>query len=373
MRPRCFESAAPRKRTTRASVPAGRRGAVLVLLTLLMIPLMAMVAFSVDHGYLRKVECDLQRSADAAALAAVQDLVPATDGTQDLSKVRNAVRQYVALNLDSSFQVEDSDIQIGRYDPATIYSNVTLLNTGVFDTVRVTLRRDGTVNSRVPLFLAPLLGTQTGSVTATATAVLQRASLLPTGADVLPFAVPENVWDAQGMGEQWSIYGDGQIADDDGNHIPGNWGTVDVGSTDNSTSDQNAQILDGLRQSDLNALYDDGRIATNQYIDATQTVSMQSDTGLSTGLKNSVIPIEGQMRVIPIYDSSSGTPGNNLEINIVKWGVVRVISSTWNGSKNTHVVIEKVNGYQGLLRPQPSLSTTTGYVQGAFTAPVLVE
>ncbi len=362
-----------RKRLNKSASFKLRRGAVLVLMTLLMIPMLAMVAFSVDYGYLLKVDSDLQRCADAAALAAVQDLVPAADGTQDLAQVRASLRQYVTLNSDVSFQVLDSDIEIGRYDPATIYSNVTLLSTGVFDAVRVTLRRDGTVNSRVPLFIAPVLGIQDAVVTATATAVLQKPSLLPPGADVLPFSVPQDVWDTQGIGDQWSIYGNGKMKDASGSVLPGNWGTVDIGSTSNSTSDLNDQITDGLRQSDLDALNSDARISNNSYIDASQPVSLQADTGLSSGLKHSVVPVHGQTRIVPIYDSNSGTPGNTLNINVVKWGVVKVIGSEWKGEKNTNVTIAKSYAYQGELRPQPSLSNTTGTVEGAFTSPVLVE
>ena len=114
----------------------------MVLIALMIVPLFAMVVFSVDYGYLAKVRSDLQRSADAAALAAVQDLIPTSAGIQDLQSVRQNVRTYVTSNIDASFQVRDADIEIGRYDPATIYSNVSLLNDGTFDTVRVTLRRD---------------------------------------------------------------------------------------------------------------------------------------------------------------------------------------------------------------------------------------
>ncbi|MEX0679706.1 MAG: pilus assembly protein TadG-related protein [Pirellulales bacterium] len=366
---------APPKRRKRENKPASckrRRGTALVLLTLLMIPLLAMVAFSVDYGYLLKVDCDLQRCADAAALACVQDLVPAADGTQDLARVRATLRNYVAMNLDPSFQVLDADIEIGRFNPATIYSNVTLLNSGIFDAVRVKLRHDASANSRVALFIGPLLGMQDAAVTATATAVLQKPLGLLPGAKVIPFAVPKDVWDGRDTGEQWTIYGDGKMTDDSGVVIPGNWGTLDIGPTDNSTDALNDQITNGLKQSDIDALYADNRISTTTYIDTSHTISMQGDTGISIGLKLSVVPIHGETRIVPIFDSNSGAPGNNLEYNVVKWGVVTVIDSNWQGAKNTNIVIEKSYDYQGELRPA-DLSSTTGYVEGAFTSPVLVE
>ena len=183
----------------------------MVLVALMMIFFVAMISFAIDYGYILTMETDLQRAADAAALAAVQDLLPQADGSQDLDAVRAAVRTYAEDNLDSGFQVSDADIQIGRFDTSTIYQNVTLLNSGVFDAVRVTLRRDGAVNDRFPLFFAQILGVQDAGVTASATAVLQKPCELPPGSGVLPFAVPFDEWGPINPGDTWTIYGDGKM------------------------------------------------------------------------------------------------------------------------------------------------------------------
>ena len=101
---------------------------------------------------------------------------------------------------------------------------------------------------------------------------------------------------------------------------------------------------------------------------------MQGDTGLLAGLKQSVEAIHGQTRLVPIYDTNSGAGGNNLEYNVVSWGVVKVVDSYWQGgSKHTNLTIAKAYDYQGELRPNPDLSDTTWNVEGAFTTPVLVE
>ena len=63
---------------------------------------------------------------------------------------------------------------------------------------------------------------------------------------MLPFAMPLDVWENHQPGEEWSVYGDGKLKDSSGNVIPGNWGTLDIGSSANSTADINDQILDGL-------------------------------------------------------------------------------------------------------------------------------
>ncbi|MFQ5733090.1 MAG: pilus assembly protein TadG-related protein [Planctomycetaceae bacterium] len=351
-----------------------RRGAVIVLVALLTVPLLGLVALAVDYGHLCVVRTDLQRSADAAALAAVRDLVPAADGTQDLDKVRAAVRQYATANVRnvSGFTVLDSDIEIGRYDPATIYTNFTIQNNGIFDTVRVTLRRDTTANSPVSVFFARIFGIDNANVTATATAVLQKASVLYPGSDILPFAVHEDLWNSQGMGSTWSIYGNGQILDNLGGSIPGNWGTIDIGAENNSTSELRDQILNGLRQKDLDALYNDQRIPSNESIDSNDPWFAQSDTGLSLGLKSAVQTVHGQTKLVPIYSSVWGN-GNNTEFHVTGWGVVEVVDSGWNGNNNTYVTLRKAYTYDGTLRAPVDLSNTTGVITGAYTTPVLVQ
>lgn len=170
--------------TTAERVCGKRKGAIAVFTAVLMIPILGMVAFTVDYGYLLKKRADLQRAADAAALAAVRDLVPDSSGDQDLAKVRETVRQYAALNIPEveNFAVLDADIQIGRYDPESIYDSVTLLDWGVFDTVTVKLRYDNQANSPVSLLFARILGINESDVNATATAILQKGSILtPVG------------------------------------------------------------------------------------------------------------------------------------------------------------------------------------------------
>ncbi len=352
-----------------------RRGAIVVLAALMMAALVGMVAFSVDYGYLLKVRTDLQRSADAAALAAVQDLIRQPDGTQDLNKARETVRTYARDNLnDASIQVGSEDIEIGRYDPSSIYTGVTLLNTGTFDTVRVTLRRDGAVNPTVPLFFARVLGMQEATVTATSTAVLQKAENMKPGSEVLPFAIPKVLWDGLEPGETWSAYGDGKLQDADGNDVPGDWGTLDIGATDNSTSELSDQINNGLRQKDLDALYADGKIAQDTHIDSEVPAWMQGDSGLSSGLKSAVQAAHGKQKLIPLYDQLGGQlAGNNVEFHVVGWGVVTVIDSEWQGQTNTYVNVKKSHIFKGELRPKGTLSAGSGYIDGAYTSPVLVE
>lgn len=349
-----------------------RRGAIAVLSAVMMVLLLGLVALAVDYGLIVKVRSDLQRAADAAALAAVQDLVPAADGTQDLAAARATVQTYATSNLEEpSFQVAGGDIEIGRFEPATVYSAVTLDNSGILDAVRVTLRRDGTTNPRVGLFFGRVLGQKEAGVMATGTAVLQKAMRLEPGAPVLPFSMHRDAWNGH---EVWSIYGDGKLKDANRDSIPGNWGTLDIGPSNNSTSDLSDQILDGLSRDDLAALYAEDRIPQSKYIDATEPLWLNGDPGLSSGMQSAVQAIHGEERIVPIYDGLGGElHGADVAFHIVGWGVVTVVDSHWGGSKKTHVKIKKACLYSGGLGAKPDLGIEQAAIEGAYTSPALVE
>src|SRR5262245_12559665 len=69
---------------------APRRGAVAPLVALLLVPILGMVAFGVDTGYMVLAQSDLQSAADAAALAGAQQLLG--------QPTRNANNRYVLTN-----------------------------------------------------------------------------------------------------------------------------------------------------------------------------------------------------------------------------------------------------------------------------------
>ncbi len=351
-----------------------RKGAVAVLLCFLMLPLLALLALSVDYGFLLYVRTDLQRVTDQAALAAVRELAPDARGNQNLKNVRDVVREYVQYNLGDAFIVKDEDIEIGRYDPATIYTSVDLLTNGTFDTVRVAIRRDDVANNSVSLYFARLFGSNQSDVSASSTAVLQKARYLGPGSPVFPVAMEKQAWTKISQGESVSIYGDGRIEDSSGRLIPGNFGTVNVGPQSNSTSGLSDQILNGLSQSDLDSLHKDGKIPTSKYIDGKQNpLVLNADPGLSSGMKHAVADVEGLTKLIPIYESTSEENGNNLDFNITGWAVVDVLDSSFSGSNSTSVEVRKSYMYDSRLLPGNSLSDTTWGIEGAFTSPVLIQ
>lgn len=367
-----------------------RRGAIVVLVALLMIPVLAMVAFAVDLGYIYVVQTQLQRAADAAVLGGVVRLVPdPLTGVQSTSAARATAREYVQrqLELGTGFYVPDSDIQILRYDPSTINStNPQFFTTGPFDALRVTVRRDGTANSPVSLFFARIIGNNHATIVVQATAVLRRGVGLTPGSDVLPFAMDINRWNPMATGDQRSIYGDGRITDGSGSPVPGNWGRVDIGpETSGGASGNVDQIIDGLDQADLDALVSDypdpltgessqPRIPSAEQIESTDPMWVSGDTGFEASLERPLESIVGVPKLIPLYDRIVPIGGTRAEYHIVGWGLVTVTDVELHGGPSRqHLTIQKILSYYGPMTPQPDLSSTAGTIAGAFTSPALVQ
>src|SRR5579859_1365851 len=83
-----------------------RQGAVTVLTALLLVPLLAMVAFSIDVAYMVRVKAQLQNAADACALAgALKAMTPqfsgitsSTPGSGIVTAAGTAARQFAPQN-----------------------------------------------------------------------------------------------------------------------------------------------------------------------------------------------------------------------------------------------------------------------------------
>jgi putative Flp pilus-assembly TadE/G-like protein len=366
-----------------------RRGTIAVLAAVMMPVLLGMAAFSVDYGYILTARTRLQAAADAAVLAAARELVPDQYGYQSYSiyTAREKVREYVNANISGVdwFHVPDDDIEIGRYDASTIYSGapLTLLQNGIFDTVRVTLRQDGVNNDSIPLFFARVLGFDEANIQVTATALLPPVKVLRPGDGILPFAVDIDVWNSMQPGPEYarSIYGDGHVENGDGTTIPGNWGTVDIGGEENSTADIGNQVDDGLRQSDLDSLASstspaDGQPRIPDSSEMGAPLWVNSETGLSSSLQSPLqnIVASGTSKIIPLFDVVTGT-GDTAEYHIVSWGVVKVTSVDLTAAlADKHLKIQKLDEYNGTFTATDDLSDQgLDNIQGAYAAAILVE
>lgn len=104
-----------RRRTRRRKIVARRKGAIVVLAAFFLVVMMAMLALSLDVGYMSINRAEVQRSVDAGALAGVDAM------TIDQSDAEPIARNYVQRNFVGSDRVPDENIEVelGNWDAVT--------------------------------------------------------------------------------------------------------------------------------------------------------------------------------------------------------------------------------------------------------------
>jgi hypothetical protein len=251
--------------------------------------------------------------------------------------------------------------------------------------VQVTVNRSATENGEVGLFFGKLFGMSSQSVRATATAaILNNIKGFKEPADgsnlgILPFALDVDTWNAMLAGGgtdsySWDTTGKTISNGADGvrevnlypqgTGSPGNRGTVDIGSSNNSTNDIARQIVYGINSSDL-AYMPNGQVA----LGTDGTLTLNGDTGISAGVKDELASIMGQPRIIPLFKSVSG-PGNNAQYVITQFVGVRIMDVKLTGAASSkYVMVQPANvTAKGAILGDGS--TTSNYI---YSPPWLVR
>lgn len=160
-----------------------KRGIIVVLSAVLMIVMMAMLAFSIDVGYMYTMQSQLQRSVDAATLAGAGSLINGEDAATDAVHeylVRNPVgtqwKEYENQPIDESVAhfmdnySQGLTVNFGDWDSA---SQEVVPSERPASTVKVSMRYDN-----LPFFFGHLLGRDTFSVQANSAAAYQPRDIM---------------------------------------------------------------------------------------------------------------------------------------------------------------------------------------------------
>jgi Flp pilus assembly protein TadG len=267
-----------------------RPGAVAPFVALMLIPLLAMVAFGVDVGWIVLAQSDLQDAADAAALAGAGQLMNGyvqynlpnqtnqatilSTATSNASTYAKNFAGYNSAGGVSSLTLRDADIEYGFMDASGTYTPQPTYK-GYPNTVRVTMRLDSLANNPLKLFFGPVLGVSTESLTATASATIYTANITNFqqngfNAGLLPMTLDINAWNnylSTGQSSDGAIHANAGAYGSSGapqmqiypspNLAPGNFGML---SLDNSSNDANSirtWITSGLSAPDLQTLQND--------------------------------------------------------------------------------------------------------------------
>lgn len=360
--------------------PQARRGAIVPLTALVLTIVVAMVAFSVDLGWIVLVQADLQSTADSAALAGAGPLMdgyvlynlPMQTGAQKNSvlltykdKARTAAKLYASYNSAgvSSLTLNDSDIQFGYTDASGNYTTPEPASTFP-NTIKVTMRRDGAANGSVSLFFGPAVGKSTADLTASAAACIYAVNVSGFKnvsnfkAGMLPMTYDINHWnDFLSTGKD----PDGNKSNDsDGNpdlqvypstKYTGNFGLLSLDASHVGTSTLNGWIDGGITQTEIQALTSASSSATTPLIplsshnsnlqpsaaaDGRGSWNWQGDTGMKTDVLHTLDNHIGETYLLPLYSPLNSNAnnyqagngnGSNYFYNIVQFVSVKVISS----------------------------------------------
>ncbi len=332
-------------------------GNILVLSLFLMIAMCGLVAFAVDIGYLCQVRTELQRSADAAALAGAAALYQPGGSLEsgyyylspDPDAARLESRQFVRLNPTKARTIDvdlnllneaEGDVVVGRLHSPS--NHLEPLDT-TFDppnTVQVTIPLSAShQNGSVALFFARLLNVPAAETRASAAATVMYPALLP-------FATSEANWkrlSENGDGDQYAYqpgtgsFGVAQGEDGrpeirmypgtwDGVGLPpGNFGLIQVGWDGDTLETVRRQIDMGPSVEDMDR--HGGRLAGGDRV--------EGRTGIKSSAKHAFLGgwadgrqfdgMLGNPRQLPLYESVSGN-GENAEYVLSRFVAVRVMA-----------------------------------------------
>ncbi|MFO0927331.1 MAG: pilus assembly protein TadG-related protein [Gemmataceae bacterium] len=315
---------------------SSRRGAIAPLAALLLIPLLAMLAFAVDLGWITHTHNQLQAAADAAALAGAGSL---TDNFVKFNLMGVTAAQKTALRADgvtratatartfagyhpagevANLNLLAADVELGYTSPAGVYT--TPAAASVYpNTVKVTLRRETAANGPLPLFFARVLGIDTVPLTATARATIYGTGgvdTLTAGAGILPMTYDVNHWDnfvATGKDPD----GNTKYAADGYPHLnvypsikfTGNFGELSLNQSNNGSSTIRNWIADGITASDVAALQADRLIPLSAH-NSNSPPDWKGNPGLKTSTIQEVGNYIGEVYLLPLFKPVKSAPGN---------------------------------------------------------------
>jgi Flp pilus assembly protein TadG len=381
-----------------------RRGAVLPLTAILIVFVVALIAFAVDLGWIMTVRTQLQSAADSAALAGTRQLLDpsylkGTGTTNTAMQNANAAAQTfagknsaggtslaLALNEDQGGGMANAptgDIVCGHLAcPSDQSSSMVVCTPGVGpypNSVQVTVHRDGIRNGSLSLFFAPILGVKTWDLQARATATyegqingFQIHTNGPGTCKVLPFVLNCYTW-SNAAGDPWYdstqpggiLQGNGSdnftrasdgtvTSNPDGIHegklfpLSNGKGSGGGGLPPGNFGTVNIGAM-GNGTSDLNRVITNGANAQDlsiypggklQLDPTTHTLTLPGNPGVSAGCKSALTSMIGQPRIMPLYSSVSGN-GSNCQYTIVAFVGVTVLDCVLTGSLSSkHLTIQ---------------------------------
>jgi Flp pilus assembly protein TadG len=380
--------------------PSPRRGTIAILTAVLLIPLLGMIAFAVDIGWISLAQSELQNAADASALAGAKVLgdsynqYVAASGNQQttitntaIANAKTAAKNYASYNTAgtvTSLVLNDGDIEFGFTDAKGVYTAMPSYS-GFPNTIKVKLRLDNQANGALKLFFAPVLGTNSESLTANSGSTIYTGTItsfqsIGVNGSLLPIAVDVNTWT--------DFYNNGaSSAYVDDNSPPGTpWFTIYPGGTGtcqngllslNGSKAASQQFYSGgppsggwiqcgATSSDITSLQSAGDLPA----DPNNPAAWAAGPGMKSSLLSdfqALVTSPPTLRILPLFDpnSSNTTGGGNGTYAIVRFVPVYLVYADGHGKANMDIAV--VPAYTTITDPTAVISSVAP--AGASTTP----
>lgn len=369
---------------------SNRRGTVVVFTAVSMSLIIGMAALAVDLGYAYSVKAQLQRNADAAALAGAvvltTDKMLSTlyDPTTD---VVAEVQAYGLKNLAAGVPVTifSNDIVIGHINDLRDLTEAISPGVLPYNAVEVTVRRENNFNGELQLFFASIFGFNSMPLQTTARAGVEDgfSGFRPPDSGtspLLPFSISEELFkdqitDGNGL-DLWRWNETTRLPDaipDGKNEVwifptgidaAGNFGTLNIGLGSQGTQQLGSQIRNGLSEQDLIDEIGTGNLLFVDSSGNSLTYTMTGNPGISGGLAADIQARVGDVVAYFVHDNTVEV-GSNSEFHIIdlRFGRLFEVDLTGNGD-NKRIVLQP-EAYSGPGLQTDPASNKTG--RGAFT------
>lgn len=349
------------------------RGKILLLAALVFPAVVGLMALSTDVGIIGAAQGQLQTVSDAASLAGAMKLADnrRVQGITDLSPLMTAARTQAiavaesntvlnqpAVLFDNTANDPNGDVVVGYMDPADPKAafSTSALFTPLFNSVQVRASRSNDHTGVIPRFFSRIWGNTGTPVTVSSTATVQNYPIIGyrtvnnLNAKVLPIALDSTSYAnmMSGLtGDQYSYNSTTGAVTSGADGIKenmlypvtaglgGNWGTVDIGVTSNSTQTLASQVQNGLTPSQL-ASFPGGQVLLDPST-YSSSVTLNGNPGISAGIQSVLLSKIGQVVAIPIYSSSGGT-GSNAWYQITTFAAVRIMAVDFKANPKILVV-----------------------------------
>ena len=380
-----------------------RRGIVAVQVAVMLTVLMGVAALTIDVGQVYSARAELQRSADAAALAGAYAYTTdemmrirmgtASDGDLTYVKTlaRGTAKNFSKMNetLKAPTIVETGDVRTGNLD---LNSATAPINTGAASTdlnaVYVYVQRtEEDSNGAVPLFFSGIFGKFTAESSASAVAVLDDRVTgfqpdAPGASNLLPFTISEEAYAGElaGGGDSYGWDEANDLVTTTGDGIreiriypyplsgsgytegDGNFGTLNIGTGHQGVEAERVQILNGVAPSDFEA-----EIGTSDptFFDSSGnpiTHVMSGSPGLEVTLEATIEQLEGQVVGFFLH-SNVDLSGANAQYTITDLRFGRVMDIRLTGNPNQRGFFVQPVTYVGAgVKIDPDAPSTGGMV-----------